>query len=347
MQLFPFGLSSRFRPVLTVVEVFAVFAAGSVLGFLLAQMFGVALRNPLLALVEQPDLPLAPLALELAGVLFWQYLGWGFCGGLLYWLRPRGENLPATQQTLPVGWQQRFAFIAIVTALVAIPSLALTQAQELWQFGDRAPWFNALQQRERDAQFWLFTAVGSFAVIPVVEEIFYRGYLFHRLASAWQPGAAVALTASLFACSHVQYLQADAFNLAMLINVGYIGAVLALATWYSRSLLPAIVAHAVLNMPMVLPVAAVVIVASLCCLLLGWSRWQAFRQFVAGQWRATSGSSLLIGAALGIGFALLFHRGSMSLALAAIPVWLGLVSYRIWQRWRSRATAGDRLASAG
>jgi membrane protease YdiL (CAAX protease family) len=322
MQLF------RLSVVLVIAEVLAVFAFGAVLGPMLAQVAGMALQNPLLILQQQPDAPLMPLALDLAVLLGWQYLGWGLCAIILYWLRPARER-QSTEHTPPVrrGW------LTLVTcALIAIPAVALTQAQEIWQFGSRAPWFDILQQRSWDWQFWLFTAVGSFALIPLLEEIFYRGFMLHRLASGWQKGPAVLLTSVLFACSHAQYLHTDWFNLLMLVNVGFVGMILALATLYSGSLWPAICAHALINLPMQPLVALFVLVMSCGILFVGWHHWADFRLFIRRQIGNLALGQVLLAVVLGAGFAMLFHQAALYLAMVAAPLWLLLVVYRFWQR---------------
>lgn len=322
MQLF------RLSVVLVIAEVLAVFAFGAVLGPLLAKVAGFTLQNPLLLLQQQPDASLVPLALDLTVLLGWQYFGWGFCAVILYWLRPAGEHKFKTQ--VPVnarGW------LTLVTcALIAIPAIALTQAQEIWHFGSRAPWFDILQQRSWDWQFWLFTAVGSFALIPVLEEMFYRGFMLHRLAAGWQNGPAVVLTSVLFACSHAQYLQMDWFNLLMLVNVGFVGLILALATLYSGSLWPAICAHALINLPMQ-PVAAIFIMMLSCGILIaGWRHWADFRLFIRTQLGKLALTQLFLAVVLAAGFAMLFHQFALYLAMVAAPVWLFLVVYRVWQR---------------
>lgn len=322
MQLF------RLSVVLVIAEVLAVFAVGAVLGPMLAQIAGMALQNPLLILQQQPDAALMPLALDLAVLLGWQYLGWGLCAIILYWLRPASER--TLKDHAPV--QSRGWLTLVTCALIAIPAVALTQAQEIWHFGNRAPWFDILQQRNWDWQFWLFTAVGSFVLIPLLEEIFYRGFMLHRLAGGWQNGPAVMLTSVLFACSHAQYLQMDWFNLMMLVNVGVVGLVLALATLYSGSLWPAICAHALINFPM-LPMAAIAVLVMSCGILFaGWRHWADFRCYGRVQLGNMTLGQLILAVVLGAGFAMLFHQFALYLAMVAAPVWLMLVVYRVWQR---------------
>ena len=318
----------RFSIILVIAEVLAVFAFGTVLGPVLAQLFGVTLQNPLLLLVQQPDIALLPLSVDLLLVLFWQYLGWGFCAVLLFVLRPKtGKIQMVPQAELAKPW-----LILITCALIALPSLALTQAQEIWQFGARAPWFDILQQRPWDWQFWVFTAVGSFMLIPLLEEVFYRGYLLSRLASGWHAMPAILLTAILFAGSHAQYLKWDIFNLAMLLNISFVGVVLALATLYSRSLWPAIVAHALINLPLQPLPAVLMMLSAVVVLTLGWEKWAPFRQYIRTQFQAVTILTIFFAVVIGAVFVALFSQFAMQLAMLAAPVWLLLVLFRILQR---------------
>jgi membrane protease YdiL (CAAX protease family) len=322
------------RSGLAALEVCAVFAAGNVLGFLIAQRLGVTLRNPLLALVEDPTIPLAPLAGELAALLFWQYLGWGICAGLMYWLRPRDERAASLTVRPARSGREQMGDVMIVALLIALPSIVLSQAQELWQFGVRAPWFDALQRRDWDWQYWLFTAVGSFAVVPVVEELFYRGYVFRRVAGGWNPAAGVAMSATMFAWSHSQYVSPDPFNVAMLANIVWVGVVLACATWYTGGVGTAILAHAVINLPMTPAGAAIVIAVLAVGVTLLRTRWTPLRDFALAQWREARGASVMAGALSGVAFIVAFRAVGFTISAVAAPILALLVIRSVWLRVR-------------
>lgn len=51
--------------------------------------------------------------------------------------------------------------------------------------------------------YWLAIAVPAVIVIPVAEEIFYRGYVWDRLSSVMPPWKAGTITAALFASAHI------------------------------------------------------------------------------------------------------------------------------------------------
>jgi membrane protease YdiL (CAAX protease family) len=71
--------------------------------------------------------------------------------------------------------------------------------------GETVPWREALFDTSwRRWEFWLFTAVLSWALVPVIEELFYRGYCQRRLAEDWGDGAAIVGVSCLLIFSHGQ-----------------------------------------------------------------------------------------------------------------------------------------------
>jgi len=124
-------------------------------------------------------------------------------------------------------------------------------ADAIYDLGKTAPWREALFATSwRRWEFWLFSAVTSWAFVAVVEELFFRGYCQRRLAEDWGDGPAIFGTACLFTFAHDQYLMPNAYSVAMIASllimaIGY-GVVFA----WTRSLVPSIVAHAIINIPM-------------------------------------------------------------------------------------------------
>lgn len=138
----------------------------------------------------------------------------------------------------------------VVGLIISIIPASVFVLQDIAPIGEDTPIWAVLRGAEGDWTFWVFTAVASFAFVPIVEEGAWRGYVMGRLGEGFAPGAAALLTTMLFAVLHVQYLRADAAM--MLTFVGLILASLAFAftALRSGSLLTAIVAHAVLNFPL-------------------------------------------------------------------------------------------------
>ena len=85
----------------------------------------------------------------------------------------------------------------------------------------------------------LATLLMAVTIVPVCEEIFFRGYLFPGLARAMPVWAAVITSALVFGAAH-----ADAASFAPLV---VIGAALAVLRWRTGSLWPGILFHAAIN----------------------------------------------------------------------------------------------------
>lgn len=96
---------------------------------------------------------------------------------------------------------------------------------------------------------WLYLFVGSFGLVPIVEELWARGYMQSRLAEDLGAPAAILVTAFFFTFAHTQYFIASALGIGMIASL-LIGS---LAAGYVRyqtgSVLPVIVAHALGNLP--------------------------------------------------------------------------------------------------
>jgi hypothetical protein len=97
--------------------------------------------------------------------------------------------------------------------------------------------------------FWLFMAVGSFGLIPILEELFYRGYIQTRLEEDFGAPVAILATAFLFALSHSQYLILNPFNIGMILSTIFGALVWGYIFYRTRSLLVTILAHAIVNIP--------------------------------------------------------------------------------------------------
>ena len=69
-------------------------------------------------------------------------------------------------------------FVRVVRARCWLPKLNSSSKTEPW----RQAFFEMSWRRW---EFWLFSAVMSWALIPVLEELFFRGYCQRRLAVAW------------------------------------------------------------------------------------------------------------------------------------------------------------------
>lgn len=102
----------------------------------------------------------------------------------------------------------------------------------------------------------LWYAMGSMALVGFVEEMIFRGFLFRAMLEKDGPKAAVIVSAVTFGIGHIVNLlagMATAENLLMIVFAIAWGFVFTMVYYKSGSLLPCIIAHAVVD---VLSVAA-------------------------------------------------------------------------------------------
>ena len=125
----------------------------------------------------------------------------------------------------------------------------------LQALNDHLPWIGrgpdhwALFPSSWSAEFLLYMAVSSFLLVPIVEELAVRGYMLNRLREDYGDAGALTLSAVFFALAHTQYFKAEILSVGMLLSI----VVGSLAAGYvlirTGSLVPCIVAHALLNLP--------------------------------------------------------------------------------------------------
>ncbi|HEX6086195.1 MAG TPA: type II CAAX endopeptidase family protein [Thermoanaerobaculia bacterium] len=98
-------------------------------------------------------------------------------------------------------------------------------------------------------EFWVYMAVGSFGLVPIVEELFFRGYVQTRLSEPFGVPAAIVMTALLFTLSHRQYFIASVLGGGMLLALFLASLLAGYARYRFDSLVPAIIAHSLGNVP--------------------------------------------------------------------------------------------------
>ncbi len=139
----------------------------------------------------------------------------------------------------------------ILFCVAGIPMKLLLIAHNLADLGE-APSYWRIFDKEWNLSFWVFMGVGSYAVIPIFEEILHRGYAFGRLAREIGFGA-VLVTSALFAAIHFQYLIPDVFNIWMLTSLFVLALAMGLARQASGSLIAPITMHVLMNVPVLYP----------------------------------------------------------------------------------------------
>ena len=144
----------------------------------------------------------------------------------LYGSAPRPGNLPLLGVVVPL------ALLTAATLILFFVPLSYL-APELVQHAilDDSP----IEQIRTVTQFWMLFVNIAIAA-PVVEELFFRGFVLHRFAHKWGTGAGVLGSSALFAVGHVEW-------------IGHFvtGLIFALIYLRTRSLWMSVLAHAVYN----------------------------------------------------------------------------------------------------
>jgi membrane protease YdiL (CAAX protease family) len=217
----------------------------------LRHALGVSVTNPLDTLpVHATNADLLRDSLHLFVLLVFQYAGYFLlCVPVNWWHRRRG---PADFGLTKNGrsWTTLVVAGLATAALCEWPILAVEVVNAI-RPSQTVPWRQAFMDMSwLRWQFWVFSAVASWGLIPVVEELFYRGYCQRRLAEDWGDAPAIIGAACLFAFTHTQYLRADLYNVAMILTLLLSAVGFGIVFAWTRSVIPCIVAHALFDVPM-------------------------------------------------------------------------------------------------
>lgn len=151
----------------------------------------------------------------------------------------------------PVGLMRLVALGVITGFIASIPTQAIFLAKEIWPLGKDPVLWSVMESNPWDWTFWVFAATGSFILVPVIEELMWRSYVLGRLVEAFRPGPALILTSLIFAGLHFQYLtNGDFLGYATVASVIVAALLFGLVTLATGSVIPAIIAHMILNVPM-------------------------------------------------------------------------------------------------
>ena len=127
-------------------------------------------------------------------------------------------------------------------AVGLVGGLLLVGASVLIELGQSATGFEPTETEgptEGDIAGYLMWLVSGCLIAPVSEELFFRGYAFHAFKAKYGLAVGVAASAVFFSAIHL--------NVWGFLPIIVAGAGLALIYHWTRSLVPAMVAHAVNN----------------------------------------------------------------------------------------------------
>jgi hypothetical protein len=183
-------------------------------------------------------------------------------------------------------------------------------------------------------EFWLFSAVASWALIPLVEELFFRGYCQRRLAEDWGTGPAIIGTACLFTFEHTQYQIPSLYNFGMLAGLLISAIGFGVVFAWTRSLIPAIIAHVIFDIPMTPMWQSVLVAMLLVGAFFTWPKGLAIVRQVFSTQNAIAYGEL---AALGTAWAVAGARVG-SLEYVAVGLVLLALLLETSERHRNRTT---------
>ena len=161
-------------------------------------------------------------------------------GWWLFHRKPAAYGVTTTRSSLAIG-------IVLFAVGGFLPKL-LIFARDHVDLG-AAPKHWQLIQSPSSLDFWIYMAVSSFLLVPIVEELFFRGYVQTRVADGFGAPAAIVMTAILFTLSHRQYFLPSILGAGMLLSLLFAAILAGYVRQRYGSLLPVILAHALGNVP--------------------------------------------------------------------------------------------------
>ena len=177
----------------------------------------------------------------------------------------------------------------VLGCVAMLPWLALMSANSVLGFGEGVRGWLLIEDAPMSVGFVIFVLAAMVVIPPIMEESAFRGYVRGRLQLAFGPVGAALITAIIFVLAHGHFYGADAVLVGTQVSFIYASFVLAYDTYRSGTIIPAIVAHALMNLPIdrdatgmfsTLTVAAVVVIVARHAVGAG------FKQ-VAEDWAAT------------------------------------------------------------
>jgi len=335
-KLLHMRMSSASERLAALLEVLGVYLAAGVLENGLIRLFTHwrprALADPFELLTSHAtnaDLVLASRRLLLIWLL--QYGSFFLLIIPLYWWsRRRGASAYGLTRA-GHSWHWLITAGGTAACLSQWPVLIHSLIDAVHPLGAMAPWRQAFFNMDwRRWQFWLLAGILSYAVVPVLEELLFRGYYQRRLAEDWGDGPAIFGTSCLFVFAHRQYLIANLYNITMVVSLFCLALGLGIVYAYSRSLIPPMIAHAIINVPLTTKWQIILLIVFLIGGVISFRAGvRAVREVFKG---ATSGPCILL-ATVGTIYVLVAQRVSF-LPLFAVVLLIAAVVMEYMDRKR-------------
>ncbi len=232
------------------LEVVAVLVGGSLLARTISDRLGLARSRALISALSEGATPdfLAMAWVSALDLLLKYGLMFGLAFAIGWWhrrRRPGAYGLTLAGRPLAqhagIGW--------LLFAVAYLPASALLVLASFVSLG-AGPEHWSVFSYEWSPGFWVFMAVSSFALVPILEELFMRGYFQTRLIEDYGAAGGILITAFAFAFSHTQYFRLSVMSIGTLASIVFSSILAGYVFYRTRSLLPVVIAHGITNVPL-------------------------------------------------------------------------------------------------
>ncbi len=251
------SLSRKSLRIAAILEICGIYMVGQLVAFLILKLCGIEIPDPVKMLEANPNADVMGMSGSLAVILLIQYASIMIPAiGVGWWYRRRKISAYGFQAKTPIIYKKKPILGNILTGVVLfavaeLPGKLLALVDQFIPLGAKAATQNIAGQLNWNTyQFWVLMAVGSFALVPLVEELFYRGYVQTRLAEDFGAPTAILITAMFFQFSHGQYYETlSPWTIGMLVTGVFSALIWGYVFYKTRSLIAPIVAHVLVNFP--------------------------------------------------------------------------------------------------
>ncbi len=244
--------SSKWKnSVIAVLEVFGIYMVGQLIAFILISLLKIDVVNPIEVLKTNPEADLLEISYTLGVILLLQYGGIMIPVLLIGWWYRRRRLSDYGWTTANRPFLHNVWIGVVLFAVAGLPGKLLQVIDRfIIPLGEKAMTQEIVYSLKWDFKFWIFMAVGSYLLIPFLEEFFYRGYVQTRLREDFDAPSAVLITAFFFTFSHSQYyLTLSVWTIGFLLSTLFSALAWGYILYRTRSLIAPIIAHALLNFP--------------------------------------------------------------------------------------------------
>lgn len=304
-----------------IAEVFAIIIVGNVVaGLVVSQLFDPALMSQNLG-VDTDFYQLAKVTSTSMLLRFGSMIVIAFFVFKL-WHRSDRKQVFKTWglSTGRYSISKLFGMGVLLYAVTLLPLQAIMTFNEFIPIDEGLPVWEIQSSVNFRPDFLVLMLLTSVLIPPLLEETIARGYTRSRIADMYGPIGGIMLSAIIFTLAHGQYFKGNLLLLSVLPCIIYATIGWAFVTWKTGSIIPAIVAHAIMNTPFPrsgLTFSIIVIVMVVLILLYRKDVKRYFNEFFQ-LWKNSSSKGAVLLAALCIALILT----SIVLINAMTLIWL-------------------------